>query len=134
MTLKNTDVALTLTTVQRADGTEKFAVSHSAKLSLKNDSYYITYDDGEPNIITVKKDEVRITKPRSQSALCFEQGKEHVSSYDTPVGKMSVSVFTHKLLNEFEASGRIFIKYRLTFNESVTTENDITIKIQENKK
>ncbi len=134
MTLKNTDVTLVLTTVSRADETDKFTTQHKAKLAVKNDSYYITYDDGEPNIITVKNDEVRITKPRSQSALCFEQNKEHVSNYQTPVGKMSVSVFTHKLLNEFETLGRIFIKYRLTFNESASTENDITIKIQENKK
>ncbi len=134
MILKNTDVILTLTTVQRADDTDKFTVSHKAKLAVKNDSYYITYDDGEPNIITIKNTEVRITKPRSQSALCFEQNREHVSNYVTPVGKMSVCVFTHKLLNEFETLGRVFIKYRLTLGGSATTENDITIKIQENKK
>ena len=134
MTLKSTDVTLTLTTVQRADGVEKYTVSHNAKLTQKNGSYYITYDDGEPNIITIKNTEVRITKPRSQSALCFEQNKEHVSNYQTPVGKMNVSVFTNKLLNEFETQGRVFIKYRLTFNESAYTDNDITIKIQENKK
>lgn len=134
MTLKNTDVTLTLTTVQRADEIDKFTVTHKATLTKKNDSYYITYDDGEPNIITVKQNEVRITKPRSQSALTFEQNREHVSNYVTPVGKMSVSVFTHKLLNEFETLGRVFIKYRLDFGGSAITENDITIKIQENKK
>ena len=134
MILKNTDVILTLTTVTRADDTDRFVTEHKAKLSVKNDVFYITYDDGEPNIITIKKDEVRITKPRSQSSLCFLQNKEQVSNYVTPVGKMNVSVITHKLLNEFETLGRVFIKYRLTFNESASTENDITIKIQENKK
>ncbi len=134
MTSKNTDVTLILTTVQRADEVQKFTVEHKAQLLHKNGTFYITYSDGEPNIITIKNDELRITKPRSQSALCFEQGKEHVSNYLTPVGKMSVCVFTHKLLNEFDTLKRVFIKYRLTFNESATTENDLTIKIQENKK
>lgn len=125
---------MVLTTVQRADQTDRFTVGHKAQLCQKNGAFYITYDDGEPNIITIKNTEVRITKPRSQSALCFEQGKEHITSYETPVGKMSVCVFTHKLLNEFDTLKRVFIKYRLTFNESATTDNDITIKIQENKK
>ncbi len=131
MTLKNTDVKITLTTVQRAENTEKYTVTLDGTLSLKNGTYFIKYTDTEPNIIAIKPDCVHISKPQSNSVLTFEQGREHVSGYMTPVGKMSVSVFTHKLLNAFETERRIFIKYRLVFNESAEAENDITIKIQE---
>ena len=134
MILKNTDVTLTLTTVQHAGGTERFTVSHPARLDCKNGTYYITYTDSERNIIIIKPGSVRISKPDSQSALVFEKSREHVSNYMTPAGKMSVSVFTHKLLNNFETEQRIFIKYRLTFNEGAWTDNDLTIKTEENKK
>ncbi len=125
---KSTDITLTLTTVQHAEGTERFVVTHPARLDFKNGTYYITYTDTERNIIVIKPDSVRISKPDSQSALVFEQSAEHVSNYMTPAGKMSVSVFTHKLLNCFEKERRIFIKYRLTFNGGAWTDNDLTIK------
>ncbi len=131
MISKTTDVKITLTTVQHADTTEKYTAVYEGTLDCKNGSYYLRYTDTEPNIITIKKDSVRITKPQSASAMCFEQNREHISNYMTPAGRMSVSVFTHKLFIDFETEKRIFIKYRLMLNESLQTENDITIKIEE---
>ena len=132
MTSKNTNATLTLTTVCRADDVQKNTFTYPAHYYRKKDTYYITFEGEEPNIITVKQNEVRLSKPHSNTVLCFEQGCEHVSNYMTPVGKMSVSVFTHKLLNLFHDERRVFIKYRLDFGGSMITENDITIKIQEN--
>ncbi len=134
MTSKNTNATLTLTTVSRTDDVQKTTFTYPAFLCRKKDTYYITFEGEEPNIIKVKQNEVRLSKPHSNTTLCFEQGCEHISNYMTVAGKMNVSVFTHKLLNLFHEERRIFIKYRLEFNGSVTTENDITIKIQENKK
>ena len=134
MISKNTNATLTLTTVSRSDDVQKNTFTYPAFFCRKKDTYYISFENEEPNIIIIKQNEVRLSKPNSNTVLCFEQGCEHVSNYMTPVGKINVSVFTHKLLNQFHDQRRIFIKYRLEFNESVTTENDITIKIQENKK
>ena len=131
MTLKTTDVAIKIHTVSRFEEIEKYDSEFKGTLTQKNGGYYITYDDGEPNIIIIKGDTVKISKPRSQSVLTFCQNTEQVSSYQTPAGRMAVSVFTNKLLNEFKTNRRVFIKYRLTFNETVTTNNDITIKIEE---
>jgi len=132
LTSKNTNATLTLTTVSRADDVQKSTVTYPAHVSRKKDTYYITFTGEELNIITIKQNEIRLSRPHSNTTLCFEQGKEHVSGYMTPAGKMSVSVFTYKLLNLFHEEKRAFIKYRLEFNGSITTENDITIKIQEN--
>lgn len=134
MISKSTDITLTLTTVQHAEGTERFVVTHPARLDFKNGTYYVTYTDTERNIIVIKPDAVRLSKPDSQSALVFEQSREHVSNYMTPAGKMSVSTFTHRLLNNFEDEQRIFIKYRLTFNGGAWTDNDLTIKTEEKRK
>lgn len=132
MISKNTDVKITITTLQRAEGEcERFEACFDGKASLKNGTYFVNYDDGEPNILTIRKGTVRITKTNSGSAMTFEQGCEHRSAYMTPMGKMSLCVFTHKLLDTFDQNGRIFIKYRLVFNETLETENDITIKIEE---
>ena len=132
MTSKNTNATLTLITVSRADEVQKSTVTYPANLMRKKDTYYITFMGEEPNIITIKQNEIRLSRPHSNTTLCFEQGKEHVSNYMTPAGKMSVSVFTHKLLNLFHEEKRTFIKYRLDFGGSASIENDITIKIQEN--
>ena len=134
MISKSTDITLTLTTVQHAEGTERFVVTHPARLDFKNGTYYVTYTDTERNIIVIKPDAVRLSKPDSQSALVFEQSREHVSNNMTPAGKMSVSTFTHRLLNNFEDEQRIFIKYRLTFNGGAWTDNDLTIKTEEKRK
>ena len=134
MISKSTDITLTITTVQHAEGTERFVVTHPARLDFKNGTYYVTYTDTERNIIVIKPDAVRLSKPDSQSALVFEQSREHVSNYMTPAGKMSVSTFTHRLLNNFEDEQRIFIKYRLTFNGGAWTDNDLTIKTEEKRK
>lgn len=124
-----------MTTLQRAEGeAERFEASFDGRASFKNGTYFVTYDDGEPNILTVRPDVVRITKTQSGSAMTFEQGAAHMSAYMTPAGKMSLAVFTHKLLNTFDDNNRVFIKYRLTFNETLETENDITIKIEEKEK
>jgi len=132
LTSKNTNATLTLTTVSRVDDVQKNTFTYPAHFYRKKDTYYITFIGEELNIITIKQNEVRLSKPHSNTVLCFEQGCEHVSSYMTPAGKMSVSVFTHRLLNLFHEERRIFMKYRLDFGGSMTTENDITIKIQEN--
>ncbi len=129
--MKTTDVVVKIHTVTRSDSVEKFDSEFCGTLNQKNGGYYITYTDTEPNIIIIKDDTVKISKPRSQSVLTFKQNCEMVSSFATPAGRMAVSVFTNKLLNEFESSRRLFIKYALTFNETVTTNNDITIKIEE---
>ncbi len=134
MISKNTNATLTLITTSRADDVQKNTFTYPAYYCRKKDAYYITFEGEEPNILIIKQNEVRLSKPHSNTVLCFEQGCEHISNYMTPVGKMNVSVYTHKLLNLFHEERRIFIKYRLDFNGSVTTENDITIKIQENKK
>ena len=129
--MKTTDVIVKIHTVSRSDVTEKFDSEFSGTLTQKDGGYYVTYTDTEPNIIIIKGDTVKISKPHSQSVLTFKQNCERVSSYATPAGRMAVSVFTNKLLNEFETQRRVFIKYTLTFNETVTTNNDITIKIEE---
>ena len=129
---KNTDVKITVTTVQHAEGEcERFESSFDGTASQKNGTVFVSYNDGEPNILTIRPDTVRITKTASGSAMTFEQGKEHMSAYFTPMGKMSLCVFTRKLLNTYVENGRVFIKYKLTFNETLETENDITIKIEE---
>ena len=76
MILKNTDITLTLTTVQHAEGTQKFTVSHPARLDCKNGTYYITYTDSERNIIK----ECVFTSP--STAAQFVTGRS-TNGYDT---------------------------------------------------
>ena len=132
MILKNTDVKITLTTRTCAEGEcDRLEASFDGKASYKNGTLFVTYNDGEPNILTVRAGTVRITKTSSGSAMTFEQGRTHMSAYMTPAGRMSLAVTTHKLLDTYSENNRIFIKYRLTLNETLETENDITIKIEE---
>lgn len=118
-------------TVQHADEKLEFTNEFAATYTLKNGAHYITYTDSEPTTIIIKNDTVKIVKTQSLSSLTFEQGREYVSSYSTPAGRMSVSVITQKLLNEFNSKNEIFIKYELVFNEQIKTTNQISIKIEE---
>ncbi|MBQ5565970.1 MAG: DUF1934 domain-containing protein, partial [Clostridia bacterium] len=62
------------------------------------------------------------------SQLVLEQGIRHQSLYSTPVGMLSIGVYTESIWHEVdETGGRIEIDYTIDFNSDVQSENHLDI-------
>lgn len=74
------------------------------------------------NKITISKTLV------NTSHLILECGKRHQCVYQTPIGSMSIGVYTsHMSVNLDESGGKIEVEYTIDFNAGFESENKIEI-------
>lgn len=91
-------------------------------------------EDGEECSTIIKCDGQKVTMTRTGSAntqMIFENGKRHVSLYETPLGSFSVNILTDSLnVDVGEAGGEIKIDYALDINSSMRTQNRLHLNIR----
>ncbi len=79
----------------------------------------------EPNRVTL----LRVGEVNSQ--MVFEEGRRHLSMYNTPYGALAVGISTRKMKAHLsEAGGRIEIDYALEIDHAVAGENLFKIDIR----
>lgn len=114
-----------------SDG-ERFEHSYDGALLNKNGKTYLNYNDGTEQCSLVSDNGVmRLCRLKSGSRLVFEKHEHHPSVYPTPMGNISVSVFTELLADKLLQSGTAYIKYRLYFSEEAYVKNEISITVKE---
>lgn len=75
---------------------------------------------------------LRIGEVNSQ--MVFEQGRRHLSLYDTPYGSLSVGVSTRKMHAELGLSGgSIEIDYAIEIDHAVAGQNLFQINVREKR-
>ena len=68
------------------------------------------------------------------SQMVFEQGRRHLSLYDTPYGSLSVGVSTRKMHAELGLSGgSIEIDYAIEIDHAVAGQNLFQINVREKR-
>ena len=79
----------------------------------------------EPNRVTL----LRVGEVNSQ--MVFEEGRRHLSMYNTPYGALAVGISTRKMKAHLsEAGGSIEIDYALEIDHAVAGENLFKIDIR----
>lgn len=79
----------------------------------------------EPNRVTL----MRVGEVNSQ--MVFEEGRRHLSMYNTPYGALAVGISTRKMKAQLsEAGGSIEIDYALEIDHAVAGENLFKIDIR----
>ena len=64
--------------------------------------------------------------------MVFEEGRRHLSMYDTPYGALSVGINTRKMRAELDArGGNIEIDYAIEIDHAVAGENLFRINVRE---
>ncbi len=128
------------------DGTQNFGngdtnnveLTTAGELNVSNESYTLKYEESEltgmegtTTEITVSNDGV-VSLMRSgtvNSNLIFEEGKRHLSYYDTKDGAFSIGVFASYVDTVLEQNyGEISITYAMDVDDKPIGENEIRVR------
>ena len=110
------------------------------KLSRSGDIYIISYQeteltglDGALTTIQVEGEQVTMMRMGEFNAqMVFQEGRRHLSMYNTPYGAMTVGVNTHHLLVELDdQGGDIEIDYAIEVDHAMAGRNVFQINIKE---
>ena len=128
------------------DGTQNFGngdtnnveLTTVGELNVLEDSYTLKYEESEltgmegtTTVITVDKNGI-VSLSREgtvNSHLVFEEGKRHLSYYDTNDGAFSIGVFASYVDTVLEENyGEISITYAMDVDEKPIGENEIRVR------
>ena len=106
----------------------------------KGDTYYITYSEstqhgfiGSDTTIEVSDGIMKFQRSGMINAqFIFQQGKKHMSHYDTPHGSFTISIYTNNInIGIDDNGGEINIDYELAIDNGHAAVNDFCVKIHE---
>ena len=105
----------------------------------EGDGYCISYEESEltgmeGTTTTFQIEDNRITLHRSGSSnsqMIFEEGKRHLSFYETPYGEVIIGVNTHRAWSDFgQDGGSLGIQYGVEVDNALMGENQVLIHVR----
>ena len=105
-----------------------------------DDSYTLSYQESpltglEGTLTTFQIEPGRVTLLRVgevNSQMVFEEGRRHLSMYDTPYGALSIGVNTRRMRNELGTNGgSIEIDYAIEIDHALAGQNLFRIQVRE---
>lgn len=102
--------------------------------------FLLTYQESEVTglegtVTTIQVNGPRVTMMRAgafNSQMIFEEGRRHLSMYDTPYGALSVGINTRKMRAAIDKSGGdITIDYGLEIDHGAAGDNRFHITVRE---
>lgn len=112
----------------------------SGEMNRETDGYIVTYREapGEglgDTTTTLMIEGPRVTLVRSgdvHTQMVFEQGRRHISYYDTAEGSVTVGVLATRVKSSLtERGGKIDLVYDVEIDNAVAGENHVVIDIRE---
>ena len=134
------DVILTITGLHDTDGESDAPIETMtpAQYYMKNGKHYIVYDeilDGLEGSLksTIKFTEKQVELIRNGAAsarMLFQPGQEHMVIYQTPMGPLSISLYTEDMeISVEEEKISLRIDYSLKTEDVVVSESTVNISI-----
>ena len=123
-------------------GEETIEFVTGGDLSRADGEYVLTYRESELTGLegtetTIRVEPSRVTMLRTgqvNTQMVFQEGRRHLSLYDTPYGALSVGVHTSRLSAELgDDGGRIEIDYSIEIDHAVTGRNTFRIDVKNEK-
>jgi len=135
------DVLISVTGAQTGgpNGEETELIT-KGRFSRQSGAYYITYDESSVTgmlgtTTTLKVDGGVIALVRHgcvNSQFLFEEGKKHLSYYDTPDGSYAVGIFTRKMdVDIDDRGGEITVGYAVDIENTRFGVSDFHMRIYE---
>ncbi len=126
-------VSILLETSQKVEGErEQNRIETEGALYVKEGSTHILYEEnGTKTHIRITGDTAHIHRLGELSGdLWFVSGDRRDTRYETPYGRMILTLDTHKL--EWDAKQmRLYIRYNLLVEDQLASMNEMTIKMKE---
>ena len=110
------------------------------RLEREGSSYTLSYQESELTglegtltTFQIERDRVTLLRVREvNSQMVFEEGRRHLSMYDTPYGALSVGINTRKMRAELDArGGSIEIDYAIEIDHALAGQNLFRIHVRE---
>lgn len=110
------------------------------KYYKKGDSYFVTYKESEVTgmsgtTTTLKVSDGRVILMRFgsvNSQFIFEEGRKHMSYYDTAYGAFTIGVLANRVdIDVDDQGGEIWVDYQLEIDNNKSGENDFYMMIRE---
>ncbi len=126
-------VSILLETSQKVDGErEQSRIEAEGTLYIKEGSTHILYEEnGTKTHIRITGDTAHIHRLGELSGdLWFVDGDRRDTRYETPYGRMILTLATHKL--EWDAEQlRLYIRYNLLVEDQLASMNEMTMLLHE---
>ena len=138
------DVIISIKGVQRYENAEADTMElvTEGRLEREGDHYTLTYQESqltglEGTLTTFQIEPERITLMRVgefNSQMVFQEGRRHMSMYNTPYGAMTIGVNTRHLLADLtDRGGDIEIDYAIEIDHNVAGRNTFRIQVKESE-
>ena len=139
------DVVISIKGMQQYEGALPDAVElvTAGRLARDGTGYTLSYQESEltgldGTLTTIQVDGEQVTLMRVgefNSQLVFQEGRRHLSVYNTPYGAMSVGVNTRHLLAELsDRGGDIEVDYFIEIDHALAGRNVFRISVKEAEK
>lgn len=128
-------MALTILTGQKIDGRrENDRIETMADVYQREQSVHILYQENQTKThIRITGKTVHIHRLGALSGdLWFVEGAERDTRYETPYGRMMLTLDTHRI-DWDEKKRRLYIRYNVLTDGALVSMNEITIEIKERK-
>ena len=112
----------------------------AGRLHREGESYTLSYQESEltgleGTLTTIQVDGEQVTLMRVgefTSQMVFQEGRRHLSMYNTPYGAMAIGVNTRHLLADLnDQGGDIEIDYAIEIDHAIAGRNVFQIQVKE---
>lgn len=143
--MEENNVTVVIRSLRRLEGeSESMTQRVEGRLSREGEDYVLTYREGEDSGLgqtrtTLRLEPGRVTLTRSgefPSHMVFQEGKPHTSLYQTPYGKLPMTLHTQRLEEDMgRAGGSIYLIYRIQLGgaDAGETRLRLTVNTKENR-
>ena len=136
------DVVISIKGMQKYEGNDPDTVElvMAGRLMKDKAGYTLSYQESEitgleGTLTTIQVEGEQVTLMRMgefNSQMVFQEGRRHLSMYNTPYGAMSVGVNTRHLLADLsDKGGDIEIDYAIEIDHAIAGRSVFQIKVRE---
>ena len=138
------DVVISIKGIQKYEDVDPDVIElvTEGRLTRVGESYTLSYQESEltgleGTLTTIQVDGEQVTLMRVgefTSQMVFQEGRRHLSMYNTPYGAMAIGVNTRHLLADLtDQGGDIEIDYAIEIDHTLAGRNVFQIKVMENQ-
>ena len=136
------EVVISIRGMQKYEGTPPDVVElvTEGRLAREGESYTLSYQESEitglgGTLTTIQVEGEQVTLMRVgeyNSQMVFQEGRRHLSMYNTPYGAMTIGVNTRHLLAQLtDQGGDIEVDYSIEVDHAMTGRSIFRINVKE---
>ena len=136
------DVVISIKGIQKYENTDPDVIElvTAGRLTRVGESYTLSYQESEltgleGTLTTIQVEGEQVTLMRAgevNSQMVFQEGRRHLSMYNTPYGAMAIGVNTRHLLADLtDQGGDIEIDYAIEIDHAIAGRNVFQIQVKE---